>query len=388
MLTKAILTGAVLAGLSGGLVYFGTEGAAAIESEAREDVVAMDTELAGAVDTIVEAETVANNETVVAKAPKQTSKQTIETLAGIDKAEEKLADAVDADAVDADAVDSDAVGSGGSPAKIDPPKGDEDAKPKTKWLDQYLKSTKPRAGEATKPATPEAHHDESHTVEAVIETETDETVIETETNVDTMMSSDVSETGPATTDLPKRKVKRRIVVKMEDGDKAGWAAELEQILMDEDIDPELVKDIIRDHQGTEKNVSVVRRGEKSHLNDRSAEKKMSRPEVDYDLVLQEARKLQVVDMRNQAILEIMDYAVDQGDIGAAADLVDEFANPELRDTARAKIGVGLANRGDAEAAFAVLDEIEIDELTAPIRLEIIAALMATQSERAAAMSRR
>jgi hypothetical protein len=183
-------------------------------------------------------------------------------------------------------------------------------------------------------------------------------------------------------------VKRRIVVKMEDGDKAGWAAELEQILMDEDIDPELVKEIIRDHQGTEKNVSVVRRGEKSHLNDRSAEKKMSRPEVDYDLVLQEARKLQVVDMRNQAILEIMDYAVDQGDIGAAADLVDEFANPELRDTARAKIGVGLANRGDAEAAFAVLDEIEIDELTAPIRLEIIAALMATQSERAAAMSRR
>jgi len=36
-----------------------------------------------------------------------------------------------------------------------------------------------------------------------------------------------------------------------------------------------------------------------------------------------------------------------------------------------------------EAAFAVLDEVEIDELAAPIRLEIIAALMATRAERAA-----
>jgi len=59
-----------------------------------------------------------------------------------------------------------------------------------------------------------------------------------------------------------------------------------------------------------------------------------------------------------------------------------------RDTARAKIGVGLARTGDSEAAFAVLDEMEIDELTASMRLEIITALMATKAERTAPALRR
>ena len=64
-------------------------------------------------------------------------------------------------------------------------------------------------------------------------------------------------------------------------------------------------------------------------------------------------------------------------------MLQELSDPELRDTARAKIGVGLANSGDSQAAFAVLDEMEIDELTASMRLEIIAALMATKAEREA-----
>jgi len=65
----------------------------------------------------------------------------------------------------------------------------------------------------------------------------------------------------------------------------------------------------------------------------------------------------------------------------AADIVEDLSTPELRDTARARIGVGLARSGDQRAAFAVLDELEIDELSAPIRLEIITALMATKQER-------
>jgi len=88
-------------------------------------------------------------------------------------------------------------------------------------------------------------------------------------------------------------------------------------------------------------------------------------------------------MRNQAYLEIIDHAIDQGDVMQAADIVDELSTPELRDTARARIGVGLAKRGSTEAAFAVLDALEIDELSAPIRLEIITALMSTQQERKA-----
>ena len=105
---------------------------------------------------------------------------------------------------------------------------------------------------------------------------------------------------------------------------------------------------------------------------------------DYAAVLAEAKKLHVVDMRNQAVLEIVDFAVDNLDMAEAADLVPELSTPELRDTARARIGAGLARCGKAEAAFAIIDELEIDELAAPIRLEIITALMATSQERQAA----
>ena len=89
-------------------------------------------------------------------------------------------------------------------------------------------------------------------------------------------------------------------------------------------------------------------------------------------------------MRNQAILEIVDFAVDSQDMTQAADLVQELSTPELRDTARARIGAGFARCGKADAAFAVIDDLEIDDLAAPIRLEIITALMATRQEREAA----
>ena len=93
-------------------------------------------------------------------------------------------------------------------------------------------------------------------------------------------------------------------------------------------------------------------------------------------------------MRNQAILEIIDYAIDKRDMSEAADLVDELSTPELRDTARARIGAGLARCGKADAAFAVINALEIEELAAPIRLEIITALMATKQERNAYRQRR
>lgn len=104
--------------------------------------------------------------------------------------------------------------------------------------------------------------------------------------------------------------------------------------------------------------------------------------ADYAQVLAQADKLLVTDMRDAALLEVIDYAIDQGDMLEAADVLDGLSTPELRDTARARIGRGLARQGNGDAAFAALESIEIEELTAPIRLEIITELMATQKERA------
>jgi len=62
MLTKAILTGGVLSVLAGSIVYFGTEGADALDRETREDARVESNELAGAPVSEGEAE-IASQET-------------------------------------------------------------------------------------------------------------------------------------------------------------------------------------------------------------------------------------------------------------------------------------------------------------------------------------
>ena len=53
MLTKAILTGGVLSVLAGTIVYFGTEGADALEANPRASLHVEETDLAGASDVAV-----------------------------------------------------------------------------------------------------------------------------------------------------------------------------------------------------------------------------------------------------------------------------------------------------------------------------------------------
>jgi len=261
--------------------------------------------------------------------------------------------------------------------------------PKTRWLDQYLKSDK------NKDEAPEA---KSEVIDVVIdksdETESNaedkaeiEVVVEGHTSKKMMATIEEGADPQAT-----QKVEKKIIAKMDGDKKMVWSSDGEG-QMDEDIDMEMIEKLIGEHtdmdvemlKDAKKEIRIIKLDGKKHKN---WAHHSSLKAIDYDVVLVEAKKLQVIDMRNDAFLEIVDYAVDRGDIGDAADIVDELSSPELRDTARARIGVGLATRGDMEAAFAVIDEVEIDQLVAPIRLEIIAALMATRAERAARRERR
>jgi hypothetical protein len=52
-------------------------------------------------------------------------------------------------------------------------------------------------------------------------------------------------------------------------------------------------------------------------------------------------------------------------------LIENLSTPELRDTARQRIGISHAQAGRMDKAFAVMDGVEIDALSDPIRLEII-----------------
>ncbi len=93
----------------------------------------------------------------------------------------------------------------------------------------------------------------------------------------------------------------------------------------------------------------------------------------YAILLDEAKKLEIDDMRDDAYINIIDFANANDDFERAEELVDRLSTPDLRDIARQRIGIAHAKAGHLEAAFALIDELEVSELADPIRLELIRA---------------
>ena len=441
MLTKAILTGGVLSALAGCIVYFGTAGADALEGKNKADIRIEETKLAGGApelastaidvaetsikdsgdvfeDAAESGEDLAGSEDEVLDSSKDEMESNTSGLRGseVETLEEETVATEDIVASE-ESVAEDADIESMAELKEDPiqdqPK--EKSKPETKWLDQYLKRTKPNADSkhekklAAKKAEMKKKSDamkaemrekaemkmKADAMEAKLETAEDETSTKLE-----MMDDKADAMRKPHGD---RKMRKRLRIRKhiadgktdvtaemsKDGDSEKREVEIDVDAIDvdalsrgDDIDVQALKEKLG--LDGEKNVEIrvikTMEGKPSH-----SDKEMhSSSSFDYAAVLAEAKKLHVVDMRNQAVLEIVDFAVDNLDMAEAADLVPELSTPELRDTARARIGAGLARCGKAEAAFAIIDELEIDELAAPIRLEIITALMATSQERQAA----
>ncbi|MEM7728740.1 MAG: hypothetical protein AAF311_05635 [Pseudomonadota bacterium] len=93
----------------------------------------------------------------------------------------------------------------------------------------------------------------------------------------------------------------------------------------------------------------------------------------FDVLLEQAAMLDIADVRDDAYLAILDHALAEDRMDVAAEIVPILSAPPLRDTARQRIGVAHARAGMLEDAFAVLEDVEIDGLLDPIRLEIIRA---------------
>lgn len=353
MLTKAILTGGVLSVLAGSIVYFGTEGADALESDTRASLRVEETDLAGGADVVV-------GDAIIDEAAANDVVKS-DTRAAVRVAEAEVQD---------------------------PPQ--ETSKPKTKWLDQYLKKSKPesKVEEKTDPTASEPVLSEP----IVIETMTDPIGVETETSIDRETMREKRKRVRLERRMKKREAANAEAKGTADAKGTYVVSEdarvetldienldVDAFVTDGDVDVEaLIEELGLD---AEKNVQIRVVKKMTGKPSRPGQEADDKGSVDYDMVMAEAKKLLVTDMRNQAFLEIIDHAIDQGDVMQAADIVEALSTPELRDTARARIGVGLAKSGDSKAAFAVLDELEIDELSAPIRLEIITALMATKQER-------
>lgn len=105
------------------------------------------------------------------------------------------------------------------------------------------------------------------------------------------------------------------------------------------------------------------------------------PTVDaavFDALLEQAALVEIANARDDAYFNILNFSLTQGRYDIADGLVENLSSPELRDTARQRIGISHAQAGRMDKAFAVLDDIEIKELADPIRLEIIRAVTMTR----------
>ncbi len=108
--------------------------------------------------------------------------------------------------------------------------------------------------------------------------------------------------------------------------------------------------------------------------DRSVQEAPANRDELFGTLMVQASQLEIVDVRDDAYLSILDYALAEDRVQVAEVVLARLSAPPLRDTARQRIGLAHARAGRTQEAFAVLEGLEIPELEDPIRLEIIRAV--------------
>ena len=402
MLMKALFTGGLLSVMAGSIVYFGTEGAIAEGQKTETERVEHEaTELAGGEGEAAESIETAQAETLT---PDQSNEDfetvtevvTVETRGFKYPKEDETTKVVEA------------VEGGDAEEVLEAAKSDE--QPKKKWLDHYLKSEKKtethteaqQIETADTSVEPQGHGSATHS-----ETQPESTDVSTEPQ--SHGSATHSDSQVETTDVMTKPQGHGSATHAEPGSAKTYSSADKAPTVDPMTDNKMESNGLGsstnfDH-GSEQTEALAEPVEMKAVEDmgssktyssesdaltsekmmdeavierhaRSDRNPISSKEANVNFILDEARKIEIVDMRDEAILEILDYVLDHNKSGKAADILDELSSPELRDTARARIGVHLARHGKTVPAFAVMDEIEIEELRAPIRLEIITTLMA------------
>ena len=96
----------------------------------------------------------------------------------------------------------------------------------------------------------------------------------------------------------------------------------------------------------------------------------------YETALAEMKDIRIVELRDRAYLSLIDYTIRQKDFERSKAVITEISQPELRDTARSNIAVGLARLGKRDAAFAILENVETQALADVLRLQVIEAMTA------------
>ena len=100
-----------------------------------------------------------------------------------------------------------------------------------------------------------------------------------------------------------------------------------------------------------------------------------------DVVFKQAEKIAQPDLRDRAYLDLADYATSKGMFDQAKKAALRIKQVELRDTARSRIAMGMARYGLADEAFALIAKVEVKELKDVMRLQVIEALLGTDTRR-------
>jgi len=94
------------------------------------------------------------------------------------------------------------------------------------------------------------------------------------------------------------------------------------------------------------------------------------------LIMAETKKIEMSELRDRAYLDLVTYALNNCSYGTANEALSKIQQVELRDTARNRIAVAYAKDGDAEKAFKILEDIEVDAVRDVMRLQVIEAMIA------------
>ncbi len=297
MLWKSLLTGTLLAGLAGAVVYFGTGGeiaTAGVKSDFQQ-----------AVSNTKEATK------SVADDVSESASKTIEKMANASdsleaKVKESLLDEEEA-----------------QPPKSDNSKAEDTNKSERKWLDRYLKK--------------KSDNDNSD-VDASEQAPVD---------VDEMDTSDVD---GAVRDILKKERETSAEQEKESGEDI-------QAIESSEAGPQKTAMLPAMNSGEE--IKAV-----------------------YETALAETKDINIVELRDRAYLSLIDYTIRKEDFERSKAVITEISQPELRDTARSNIAVGLARLGKRDAAFAILENVETQALADVLRLQVIEAMTAPSQNQA------
>ncbi len=207
--------------------------------------------------------------------------------------------------------------------------------------------------------------------------------------------SEITTTETETIDLGDGKVMKIVkVTRAHDDDEAHAEKKIKiKIMRDDDLkdvtESELKHEVI-DTDGGKK--IKIRKNKKAHItakhtqadHDKNCDKdeKMStKADVSSTakIVMAQAEKISMSELRDRAYLDLVSYALDNGNKAVANKAMSKIEQVELRDTARNRMAVSYAKAGDAEKAFAILEDIEVEALRDVMRLQVIEALIVPEA---------